>query len=473
MHRAGYSAAALLNQSLHSFNRAVILAGKGNNGGDALVIARYLKLPCVIYSVCDKTDYTGEAAYAVRDLPENISYFKKETLDAWDFLPGDIIIDGILGIGFSGTSVKGSSANFINAANNSGYPIISLDVPSGVNASTGSASSTAIKARSTIMFGAVKAGLLTPQALEYCGRLRYIDIGIETDDGIFPACYTQSEAYRDIRHFPADIHKNNRPRVLISAGCRNYQGAARLNMLSALKSGAGIVRLITCSDISNSYPLAGIVIECASDKPDVYPANAVSDNIELFDKSNVLLAGSGWGNAGKKVLQDVLSFPGTLILDADALNTLSRHPDVWNHRPDTVMTPHLGEALRLAEAFGVEVSSDRNVFALRLAEKLNCVVVLKGPRTVTASSNGELWINSSGSNALAAAGSGDVLAGIIASAATGTSCAATLCRRTAFAVWVHGMAGEITNGMLIADDLPESAGKILNLLLNNKILQLY
>lgn len=476
MHRAGYSAAALLNASLKGFNRAVILAGKGNNGGDALVIARYLKSECVIYSVCAKNDYRSEAAFAVRDLPENIRYIQKNSLDKWDFLPGDVIIDGILGIGFSGDNVTGIAADFISAANASGYPIISLDVPSGVNASTGKAAQVAIKASATLMFGAVKSGLLSSEALPYCGKLRCIDIGLddmpESDDTQIN-CYTENEGYCDVRHFPADIHKNNRPRVLISAGCQNYQGAAQLNLLAALKCGAGICRLITCPGTFSRYPAAGIVISCRADAPFIYPENAVSDNFELFEKSDILLAGSGWGNAGKKVLSDVLKFSGTLILDADGLNTLSCHPELWSYKSNAVMTPHWAEAVRLAAAFGVEISQNRETFVRNLAKKLNCVVVLKGAHTVTASPEGETWINLSGCNTLATAGSGDVLAGIIASAASGASQADTLCRRTAFAVYVHGMAGEVAKNGMIADELPELSANIINKLINRKILPLY
>ena len=365
-----------------------------------------------------------------------------------------------------------AAANFIRLANDSGLPIISCDVPSGVNGSTGIAADNAVKAACTLMFGAVKKGLLEPHAAPYCGRLRYLDIGLENTPST-GGCYTQSEAYCDAAKWKYDVHKNSRPRILISGGCRNYRGAAQLNLCAALRSGAGIVRLITSDRYVSAEPLAGIVINYPGTKDDAYPENAVSDNLELFDRSDCLLAGSGWGNAGKKVLADVLTFPRTLVLDADALNIMSRHPEVWNYRANTILTPHYGEACRLAEAFKVKISSDRRVFARNLAEKLNAVIVLKGPNTITCSPDGELWINSSGSSALAAAGSGDVLAGIVSSCVAGVSSADTLCRRTAFAVWVHGMAGEYADGTLIADDLPVTAGKIINDLVNKRILKLF
>ena len=318
------------------------------------------------------------------------------------------------------------------------------------------------------MLGAVKKGLLEPNAAEYCGKLRFLDIGFDLPE-CSGGCYTQSEAYFDVNIWRFDVHKNSRPRILVSGGCRNYCGAARLNMLSALRSGAGIVRLITAAKDAPQYPLAGIVIGCESRCGDEYPENAVSDNFELFARSDCLLAGSGWGRADAKVLRDVLTFPRSIVLDADALNVLSQNPHIWTYRTDVVITPHYGEACRLAEAFKVEKHSDSRIFARRLAEKLNCVVVFKGPHTVTASPDGELWINSSGSSALATAGSGDVLAGIVASSIAGASRGVSLCRRAAFAVWVHGMAGESFDGVLIADDLPQAAGKVITKLVNKQI----
>ena len=469
MHRAGYFASAVINSSLSGFHRAVLLAGKGNNGGDALVVARYLQLPCVIYSVCAKNDYRGEAALAVRDLPDDIPYFQRDELFPSDFLPGDIIIDGIFGIGFKGSTVSGRERSFIASANASGLPVVSLDVPSGLNLTDRTAADVSIKAAATLMFGAVKRALLAPHLMRMCGKLRFLDIGLPAVREESEQCYTGNEAYCDVVHTPFEAHKNSRPRVLISAGCRNYQGAAKLNLLAAMRSGAGLVRLITSPGDNSGVPLAGIVIRCASDDDVSYPENALSDNFSLYEKSDVLLAGSGWGNAGAKLLADVLKFPRTIVMDADALNALSRHPEVWSYNSNAVLTPHAGEAERLANAFGVSVESDRRKFALSLARKLNCVVVLKGPGTVTASPDGEVWVNSSGCSALATAGSGDVLAGVIASSVAEKGSSSTLCRRAAYGVWVHGMAGELVSGGVIADDLPEAVGKVTANLKNKKV----
>ena len=472
MQRAGIAAAQIINRSAENFSRIVILAGKGNNGGDALVVARHLKKECVIYSVCAKSEFKGEAAYAVRDLPEHILFFERETLDACDFRRGDLIVEGLLGIGFSGSTVRGRAASFISAANASGQPVISLDVPGGIDGATGIPANPAVRASATIMFGAVKSGAVNSDYAPYWGVLRYCDIGLESRGEIFPQFYTESEAYCDVNAPDFFSHKNSRSKVLIYAGCREYGGAALLNLNAALRCGSGIVRLVTGSDAPSTLA-AGIIRHLESADDAAYPANAVELTRGLFEKSNVLLAGSGWGYASSGLLTDIFKFPGKIILDADAINALCRTPGVWCRRSDVILTPHWGEALRLAEAFRVDPGGDRTSFALRLAQKLNCIVVLKGPRTVTASPDGEVWVNTSGCSRLAVAGSGDVLAGVIASVAGDPGNHSSLCRRAACGVWIHGAAGELLCAGGIADDLAGSAGKVIRILENRQVIPLF
>lgn len=472
MQRAGFAAAQIINSSSDGFDRIVLLAGKGNNGGDALVAARYLKKECVIYSVCAKSEFKGEAACAVRDLPETIPFFERETLDKHDFRRGDLIVDGLLGIGFSGTTVRGRAAGFISAANASGQPVISLDVPSGVDAAAGVPAEPAVRAAATIMFGAVKSGAVNFLSAANWGVLRYVDIGLDAQNSLFPQVYTESEAYEDTVLPPFHAHKNSRSKVLIYAGCRNYGGAAQLNLNAALRCGSGIVRLVTGGDAPLALS-AGIVQRVKGSDDRAFPDDAVEATRELFDKSNILLAGSGWGDAGAKLLRDIAEFPHPVIFDADALNALSRYRLKSILRPDFILTPHWGEAMRLAEAFDIPTGGDRVSFAIRLACELNCIIVLKGPRTVTASPDGEVWINSSGCSRLAIAGSGDVLAGIIASVAGDTSIKGSLCRRAACGVWIHGAAGELLQAGGVADDLAISAGKVLLKLQNRQIIPLF
>ncbi len=472
MQRAGLAAAQIINNSSDGFDRIVLLAGKGNNGGDALVAARYLKKECIIYSVCAKSEFKGEAACAVRDLPENIPFFERETLDKHDFRRGDLIVDGLLGIGFSGTAVRGRAAGFIDAANASGQPVISLDVPSGVDASTGVPAEPAVRAAATIMFGAVKSGAVNSDHAPYWGVLRYCDIGLDSAEVEEPQFYTESEAYSDVKAPDFFSHKNSRSKVLIYAGCRNYSGAAQLNLNAALRSGSGIVRLVTGGDLPSTLS-AGIVRHVTGSDDGAYPADAVRLTRDLFDKSNVLLAGSGWGAADAGLLADIFEFSGPVILDADAINALCRTPDVWCRRKDVILTPHWGEAMRLAESFKVNTGGDRIRFALRLAQQLNCIVVLKGPRTVTASPDGEVWVNSSGCSRLAIAGSGDALAGVIASVTGDTNIKGSLCRRAACGVWIHGVAGELLSAGGVADDLAVSAGKIIRILQNGQVIPLF
>lgn len=472
MQRAGVAAAQVINNSFTGFDRIVLLVGKGNNGGDALVAARYLKKECIIYSVCSRESFTGEAAFAVRDLPEDIPFFERETLDEYDFRRGDLIVDGLLGIGFSGATVRGRAANFISAANASGQPVISLDVPSGVDSSSGVPADTAICAAATIMFGSVKSGAMNYEYSHCWGVLRYCDIGFE--DGVveFPQLYTESEAYSDIKRISFYSHKTSRSRVLIYAGCREYSGAAQLNLNSALRCGCGIVRLVTCGDTPKALA-SGIIKRLACGTPTSYPVNAVSESRDFFAKSNILLAGSGWGYADSALLSEIFEFPHPVVLDADAINALCRSPQVWCYRQDVILTPHWGEALRLAEAFEVDVRDDRVAFASALAQKLSCIIVLKGPRTVTASPDGEVWVNGSGSSRLATPGSGDALAGIIAAVAGNPEICGSLCRRVACGVWIHGVSGELLVSGGTADELALSAGRVIDIVSNRQTIPLY
>ena len=258
---------------------------------------------------------------------------------------------------------------------------------------------------------------------------------------------------------------------MILSGCAAYGGAARLNAMGAFRTGlAGLVRLASCGAAGN-LPDAVIFRQLDFEEANVFPADAYDRCRDWEKASNVLVCGSGWGQCKAEILSDVWEFPGVLVLDADALNTLARHPGVWKKRDDLVITPHYQEAVRLSEAFGVELSADRTIWAESLAKKLHAVVVLKGPHTVTASFTGELWINTSGSNCLATAGSGDVLAGVIGAAA-GYPGELTLSRKCAGAVWLHAMAGELLAFGGIADDLGENLSEVQTRLSRRAVLPL-
>ncbi len=451
MRRAGEKAAAWIGKYYADAVRFVILCGGGNNGGDALVAAAELskKFPVHIYSVREFSGFGNCAACAAKDLPSDIPFEVRDSLSSADFRSGDVIVDGLLGIGFSGGTLRENVKSFIHAANNSHCPVVALDLPSGINGDTGEASPNgAVNAEVTLTFGRPKNGLFRGAGALLRGALRVIDIGLSEYRCSGMEIMTNCDAVKLLPSMARDCHKNLRGRVLIWGGSPEYPGAPALSTSGALRSGAGMVRTVSEADLTGRVPNAAIVRKLFSgETPE-----------DWFVLSDVLVCGCGWGGcANEKNLQTAWDFPGKLLLDADALNGLAHFPQIWKKRENVILTPHPGEAVRLATAFGVKNSGDRRELSMALAEKLHAAVVLKGRDSIVAAPDGHAVIIAAGSPALATAGSGDVLAGVIGALAAGTDCfnAAVL------GAYVHGIAGENASGILIADDLPAEIGKTL------------
>ena len=456
MLRAGIQAAHRIDHLFPHASRFVVLCGGGNNGGDGLVAAKYLKnAPVVIYSTRDRNSFSGCAANAVCDLPENIPFEVRANLTSADFFPGDVIIDALLGIGFSGGKLRPETESFIRAVNNSHLPVVALDLPSGVNGDDGSAADNgAVDASLTLTFGMAKKGLFLADGANLRGRLRVLDIGLSGQaDGM--EIFSDRDAVELIPHFACDCHKNSRGRVLVWGSSPEYPGAAALTVHGALKTGAGIVRCASAADLNGKLCNAAIFRQLKYlEKPESFAA-----------QSDVLICGCGWGScATAENLQFALDFPGKVVLDADALNQLSRTPELWKKRDEILVTPHPGEASRLMAAFGITERCDRKQNALALSEVLGCPVLLKGKDTIVASPDGMSVIVTAGNALLATAGSGDVLAGVIGAAA---SWGMSICDAAVLGAYIHGVAGESAEKVIIADELPELISRIVYKLQNN------
>ena len=461
MRRAGVMAAAWIEAMFPDAGRFVVVAGGGNNGGDALVAAANLtSAPVKVFAVKPLSEYSGCAAKAAMDLPENIPVTVKKELCSSDLQPGDVIIDGLLGIGFSGERVRENIANSIEVINRSHLPVVALDLPSGINGYTGKAAENgAVKAYCTLTFGAVKTGLITAAGSAYRGCLRLLDIGLAHGQESGEAVFTNVDAVKVFPEIPVDCHKNSRGRVTVWGGSPEYPGAAALAAEAALKSGAGIVRCASEADLSGRLKNAVIFRKLSGGD---YPE-------DFFANSDVLVCGCGWGScAGKDKLQKALSFHGVTVLDADALNCMSQHPEVWQKRHDVIITPHPGEAERLRVTAGLAVAGSRRELAAELALYYGTVTVLKGRDTVVASPAGEVFTVVAGSQLLATAGSGDVLAGVIGALA-GQPGISPL-EAALLGVYAHGAAGEGKDHILIADELPEMVScKLQKIRYNNFI----
>ena len=463
MKRAGIQAAQIINNQAArlNFTRAIFLVGSGNNGGDALVAAAHLNIPHIIYLYKDSDNFQNEALEAFNTYKQQLN-ISKEHFHKADLQDGDVIIDGLLGIGFNGINLKAPLAKITQEVNASNRPVIALDLPTGLNADTGIAVTDTIKAYLTITFSSPKIGSFLNDGPQYCGRLRVVDIGIDynsikNDNAL--DIFTTIDAKKHFPKTPFAAHKKSRGQVLIIAGSKQYPGAATLSATAALYSSfAGMVYLArpdVCQS-NNNVPSAIVTLNLETNQE----TGTLGENfIEQIKDLNfdAVACGPGLGKITPKTLKNLLELKFFSVIDADGLNAIANSPFLWKKRSNVVLTPHHGEITRLAKAFNIPTSLDRITLAKELAKTLGCTILYKGPQTVIANENGQCIINSTGTNALATAGSGDVLTGLIAAiGSTGLEpiYAASL------GAFIHGAAGELGDLGISADELPKLARKI-------------
>jgi ADP-dependent NAD(P)H-hydrate dehydratase / NAD(P)H-hydrate epimerase len=451
MQRAGAAAAAevALRYPFHLASGALVFAGPGNNGGDAWVVARALAAAGVRVRVCEpvggKTDDTcAERALA---LP-------KVELCAWSSAgaralaeSGErLVIDGLLGTGASGAP-RGALAEAINAIDGlhaRGATVVALDVPSGLDASTGAAQR-AVTADLTVTFATVKRGILV--ARDRCGAVAVLDIGLDTHadlDDSAPAVVDARWVASILPPIPADAHKGTRKRVAIVGGAEGMAGATVLAARGAARSGVGMVKLVVAP------ASVGVVQEA---EPAALAAQWPGDDValerEIVDWADAVAIGPGLGrNADARALVErvLRAWRGPVVIDADGLNVFAGDADglgrLLEGRP-ALLTPHPAEFARLAELDIEEVLASRFDVGRALAARCRATVLLKGLPTVVTSRDGDQLVSAAGTPALATAGSGDVLTGIAATllAQIGDPLTAGVA-----AAWAHGRAAEIAHG---------------------------
>ena len=468
MLNAGRQAADLINFHYPEAVRFLIFCGGGNNGGDALVAAAVLHTryhrEVIVYALKPLNKLVGCAAFAATGLPETVEVRDAAEFKVQDIHPGDVIVDGILGIGFNGGALRPETAELIAVINSSRCPVAALDLPSGMDGDSGSVSPDGvINADLTICFGMLKSGLFSAEGSRFRGKLRLADIGLEAGECSGVEVFANTDAVSSAAVPGFDCHKNSRGRVLIWGGSDEYPGAPVLSAVAALRCGAGIVRLVSEGECSRTAPAELIVKKIPNGSA------LAREVVPFFSLSDVLAAGCGWGSRiAVEALDIVKSFPGKVVLDADALNMFSRNPEKWQFKNNLIITPHPGEAGRLAEAFHLKPCRDRRELAIELARRLHCVVLLKGRDSIVASPDGRNTVIASGNHALATAGSGDVLTGIIAALLASGNL--PLFEAAALGGFIHGIAGESAAGIPLAGDLPELAGRVLAALRCNSII---
>ena len=464
MERAGLAAAEEARAMLDGRGgRVVVLAGPGNNGGDAFVVARWLR--SWFYDVV--TVFRADPARFQRDAANAYAAFLAQgEVTAREIPAGEpsLVIDGLFGIGLARPAAA-DYAELIEWANACGAPILALDIPSGVDADTGAVFAPAIHARLTLTFLAWKPGLLTGDGVDRCGSvvihpLGVVDSPMRDGSGHRLDWPSLSRSLPDVlRRARRNVHKGSFGTLGVLGGATGMVGAPLLAGRAALKLGSGKVWIgFAASGFPTVDMLAPeLMLRSASDVP--------ADGPDAI----VVGPGLGSGDDARSLVERAIGCAGSLVLDADALNLIARDSDLRSklraRLAPTLATPHPAEAARLLDTDTGSIAADRLAAATAIARELNAHVVLKGAGSVLAAPNGEFDINASGGPALATAGSGDVLAGML-----GALLAQGIDPRSAlrYAVCLHGAAADalVDRGVgplgLVASELADAARGLVN-----------
>ncbi len=452
MSRAGYAAFITLKHHWPSAKTILIICGSGNNGGDGYVLARLLHerdFQVQIRHAGKLSALKNEALQAYEACKK--AHIPIQAIDLHETWRADVLVDAFLGIGLNG-ELKQEAKELIEKINASNLNVFALDVPSGLNADTGTASPLAVNANVTLTFIGKKIGLLTNDGPDYCGTLFCDDLGLpntlfEKVKSIATAC-DFSDRTLSLPPRKKNSHKGNFGHVLIIGGAPGMSGAVKLAGMGALRAGAGRVTVMTHE--AHAYLINMTQPELMSQ---VWNEK---DSKHFFEKVSVLALGPGLGQSdwSEKVFEMSLHSTSPMILDADALNLLSQKPQKRNN---WILTPHPGEAARLLGTSAKEIQQDRLSAIKALQKQYGGVIVLKGCGTLIADGN-TIKISTLGNPSMASGGMGDLLTGMIAGF---FSQHASLMMSACLGVMVHARAGDLAvkhrqNSMgLLASDLVE------------------
>lgn len=433
MQRAAFGLAAVAAGMLREAgsvygSRVVLLVGVGDNGGDALFAGALLAGRGVtVHAVLADPDRAhAEGLSALREAGGRVS--DHSVVDG-----ADLIIDGLLGIGGRG-GLRGPFAEIAAVAAASGAPILAVDLPSGIDADTGEIGGAAVQADVTVTFGTHKPGLFVDPGAAYAGIVEFVDIGLEFPASVEPVVENLRE--EDVRELlPAaarSSHKYSRGVVGLTVGSERYPGAALLSVGAALRSGVGAVRYSGPVDVVSSYP----------------------EVIMGGGHVQAWVVGSGLGQEDESVrrLLNVLATDVPVVVDADGLRLLPRKP--LDRAAPTILTPHAGEAAALLDVTADQIEEQRLASVRRLADSYDATVLLKGANTLIASPGvSPVRVNTHASPALATAGSGDVLAGLVGGLLAG---GLDPFDAASVGAYLHGAAG-----LLAARSGPVAAGDLV------------
>lgn len=460
MENAAHRTAELIERRLGTIDgkRILIFAGKGNNGGDGLAVARYMvnrgaEVRVLFYGDPDANQ--GDAAINRRiaeamqiELIAVNGHRDAERIRQ-SIMAADCLVDAMLGIGFKGQLREGMR-RICDLMNGSGKYIIAVDVPTGVHADSGEVADGAVRASDTITFGACKLGLVLYPAAAYCGKITVASIGIPEmlARNAGSVQVIDDDCTIDIQQGRSPYaHKGSCGRVIIAGGSRGLTGAAYLSSMASLRTGAGLVTVCvpqSVHPIMEVKTTEAMTVPLADTEVGTLSAAAKDELLARANQGDVLVMGPGLGRCEETadlVEAVIREAEVPLVLDADALYAIASRAEILlEAKALPILTPHPGELARLLHISIREVNAGRIEIAKHASQVLNSIIVLKGARTVVAYPDGEVYVNVCGNEGMATGGMGDVLSGVIgALVAQGLSAH----EAAVSGVYLHAMAGDI------------------------------
>jgi len=455
MEHAGKAAFDAMREKWPRAKRIVVLVGTGNNGGDGFVVAtlaRAADYEVRVFQVGDASRLQGDALTMSQRWQEaggEIELF----VEGLDLGGSEVVVDGLLGTGLN-SNVTGDWAVAIRAINYSHAAVLALDIPSGLDANSGSVLGEAVNAHLTVTFIGLKRGLFTSAGPRHVGQLVYDDCRVPPDVlmKIRPSC--SRLGFDGLGHLlgsrPRDTHKGQCGHVLVIGGDSGMSGAARLAGEAAARVGAGLVSVAT-------RPVHAANISAACPELMCHPVDSIAALRPLLAKASVVAIGPGLGQSdwSKQMLSVVLEQDRPMVIDADALNLLAEEPV---SRRQWILTPHPGEAARLLDTDTATVQQDRFAAVTELQHRYGGSVILKGAGSLVASADIPLGLCTEGNPGMASGGMGDVLTGVIAGLLAQRVQAETMQALAArLGVCVHSRAADIAahqdgeRGLLASD----------------------
>lgn len=414
MERAAQGVDKLLS-ARYAGKRILVVCGGGNNGGDGFALLRLLVnrgVDCAGVMLADAEKLAGDAkTNYLRALDCGVRFFDEISSELVSQY--DVLVDAMFGTGLS-RSISGVYADAVTCMNASGKPIVAVDLPSGVDATTGAILGSAVRASETVTFAFYKRGQLLFPGRGCCGEVLVHPLSdAEEEDGLV-SLFSREDAARLLPARPADSHKGKNGRALLCVGSRNLTGAALLSTAACLRAGAGLTTAAVPGAVKSAFSTLPEAMAVPVNDGAEWDDDACRAAIAQLAQKNAVCVGCGVGEGNiLPLIASVLASKIPTVLDADALNQLAKSPETLSHlHKSVVLTPHPAEMARLCGETVPAILADPIGTAQTYAKKWNCVVLLKGATTCI-SDGDTVRLNTSGNAGLSKGGSGDVLAGLI------------------------------------------------------------